>query len=100
MSERGVLTMSAIITPYSVETVLNSLRQEMTERGRFEALKDQFNHVLEYERHEAHSLPFQYRSLDELRKIAQDAGFTIEKEFVFRVGPDHHEAIALLVLKN
>jgi ubiquinone/menaquinone biosynthesis C-methylase UbiE len=100
MSERGTLTLSAIVSPHSVEKVFNTMRHEMTERGRFDALKDQFNHVLEYERQEAHTIPFRYRSLAELRQITQDAGFTIEKEFIFRTRPDHEDAIVLLVLKK
>jgi 2-polyprenyl-3-methyl-5-hydroxy-6-metoxy-1,4-benzoquinol methylase/PAS domain-containing protein len=100
MSDRGTLTMSAIVSPHTVETIFNTMRHEMAERGRFDALKDQFNHVLEHERQEAHSIPFRYRSLEELRQIAQDAGFTIEKEFTFRTRPDYEDALVLLVLKK
>lgn len=100
MSDRGTLTMSAIMSPHSVEKVFNTMRHEMAERGRFDALKDQFNHVLEYERQEAQKVPFRYRSLTELRQIAQDAGFTIEKEFIFRTRPDYEDVIVLLVLKS
>ena len=100
MKQGSILTLSAILAPHNIETLFNAMRQEMTERGHFEPLKDQFNHVLEHERQEAYRIPYQYRSLEDLEKIAEDAGFTVEKRITFKIGPDQVEGIGLLMLKK
>lgn len=100
MRPGGILTLSAIVPPSSVEAVFNNIRQEMTATGQFDALKDQFNHVLEHERLESNGLPYQYRSIPELIRIAELSGFTIEKELPYRLAPDQGEGLILLVLKN
>ena len=100
MKPGSTLTFSAILAPYSIETIFNAMRHEMTERGHFEPLKDQFNHVLEHERQEAYRIPYHYRSLDDLQKISEGAGFTVEKRITFKIGPDQVEGIGLLILKK
>jgi 2-polyprenyl-3-methyl-5-hydroxy-6-metoxy-1,4-benzoquinol methylase len=96
----GVLTLSAMIAPYSIETILNGIRQELSDRGRFLALKDQFNHVAELERQFASATPYRYPTREELLAWVQAAGFTVEKTILKGAGPDQPKATILLVLKK
>ncbi len=80
MKEGGQLTLSSILPSGGFDSHYNAVRTHLEASGRFENLKHQFNHVLEFEREMAQRTPFTFHSREELRAMVLEAGFMIDAE--------------------
>lgn len=80
LKQGGKLTISDILPSGGIEAHFNAVRTYLEASGRFENLKHQFNHVLEFEREMALVTPYRFLSREELRALVLEAGFMIDAE--------------------
>lgn len=63
-----------------IEPLYNSVKTHLDASDRYDQLKHQFNHVLEFERELATSTPYRFLSREEARALVLEAGFNLESE--------------------
>lgn len=80
MKPGGRLTVSDILATGGIEAHYNAVRTHLEASGRYETLKHQFNHVLDFEREMALRTPYKLPTREELRALVLEAGFMIDSE--------------------
>lgn len=63
-----------------IDPLYNSIRTHLETSARFDTLKHQFNHVLDFERELSETKPYRFLTREETRVLILAAGFSIEEE--------------------
>ena len=72
----GILSISAIVSGADVDLVMSKVRSELEALGEYERIKNQFSHVLDFEKDRVAGQPERFYSSAEIQEILKNAGYS------------------------
>jgi len=72
----GLISVSALKPHADIDAVMSLVRAELEARGDYDRIKNQFGHVLEFEKKRVAERPERFPSVEEIQDILKNAGYS------------------------
>ena len=72
----GIISVSALKPQADIDAVMAQVRSELETAGEYERIKNQFNHVLEFEKSRCSERPERFHTAEEIQDILIGAGYS------------------------